>query len=120
MLELSLITGRNGFWLIWRSWDSEAADVPRGSDSTKEEIAYILQHAGCEVVFCENKEQQKKIVAGMGKDSKIRILIHLDDGISSEDLAGDKRIQLLGHRKAYRRRERPFWKKLPRALMMRL
>jgi long-chain acyl-CoA synthetase len=73
-----------------------AADVPRGSDSTKEEIAYILQHAGCEVVFCENKEQQKKIVAGMGKDSKIRILIHLDDGISSEDLAGDKRIQLLG------------------------
>jgi long-chain acyl-CoA synthetase len=73
-----------------------AADVPRGSDSTQEEIAYILKHAGCEVVFCENKAQQEKIVAGMDKDSKIRILILMDNSISTADLPGDKRIQLIG------------------------
>ena len=34
-----------------------AVDVPRGSDSTADEIAYILAHADCAVAAVENAAQ---------------------------------------------------------------
>ncbi len=40
-----------------------AADVPRGSDSTEDEIAYILNHADCEIAFAENRAQLQKIAS---------------------------------------------------------
>lgn len=39
-----------------------AANVPRGSDSTADEIAYILGHADCSVTIAENKAQLDKIL----------------------------------------------------------
>lgn len=40
-----------------------AIDVPRGSDSTADEIAYILEHSESSVVFAENSAQIKKIIS---------------------------------------------------------
>lgn len=40
-----------------------AIDVPRGSDSTTDEIAYIIEHSESTVVFAENETQVKKIIA---------------------------------------------------------
>jgi long-chain acyl-CoA synthetase len=40
-----------------------AADVPRGSDSTPDEIRYILDHAGCTLTLVENETQLEKILA---------------------------------------------------------
>ncbi len=40
-----------------------AIDVPRGSDSTADEIAYILDHSESSTVFAENAAQVKKILS---------------------------------------------------------
>jgi long-chain acyl-CoA synthetase len=40
-----------------------AVDVPRGSDSTAEEMGYILGHADCRVCFAENARQAEKILS---------------------------------------------------------
>jgi long-chain acyl-CoA synthetase len=40
-----------------------AVDVPRGSDSTVDEMAYILRHADCKLVFAENRVQMEKILS---------------------------------------------------------
>jgi len=57
-----------------------AADVPRGTDSTGPELAYILDHSGSNIVFVLNAEQIKKIDAGMKKyKHKIKKYIVLND-----------------------------------------
>lgn len=40
-----------------------AVDVPRGSDSSADEMAYILRHADCKLVFAENRAQMEKILS---------------------------------------------------------
>lgn len=40
-----------------------AVDVPRGSDSTADEMSYILRHADCRVSFAENRAQMEKILS---------------------------------------------------------
>ena len=40
-----------------------AIDVPRGSDSTAEEMQYIIGHADCELVFAENATQAEKVLS---------------------------------------------------------
>ena len=37
-----------------------AADVPRGSDTTPDEIEYILAHADCRISIAENKALAEK------------------------------------------------------------
>ncbi len=62
-----------------------AADVPRGTDSTGPEIAFILDHSGSNVVFVHNAEQVKKIDAGMKKyKHKIKKYIVLNDDKSAK------------------------------------
>jgi long-chain acyl-CoA synthetase len=57
-----------------------AADVPRGTDSTGPEIAYILDHSGSSIVFVHNAEQVKKIDAGLKKfRHKVKKYIVLND-----------------------------------------
>jgi long-chain acyl-CoA synthetase len=55
-----------------------AIDVPRGSDSTADEIAYILKHADCRVVFAENKAQFEKIVAHAKEFEHLKEIILYD------------------------------------------
>jgi long-chain acyl-CoA synthetase len=38
-----------------------AIDVPRGSDSTADELTYILDHAGCAITLVENATQLEKL-----------------------------------------------------------
>jgi long-chain acyl-CoA synthetase len=57
-----------------------AADVPRGTDSTGPEIAYILDHSGSNVVFVHNGEQVKKIDTALKKFKlKVKKYIVLND-----------------------------------------
>lgn len=56
-----------------------AVDVPRGSDSTQEEIEYILRHADCKVTFAENPTQCEKILAGASSMPELETIILYDD-----------------------------------------
>jgi long-chain acyl-CoA synthetase len=56
-----------------------AADVPRGSDATKEEIAYILAHADCSLAFIENGTQAEKVFTEIGRAEQLKSLILYDE-----------------------------------------
>ena len=56
-----------------------AADVPRGSDATKEEIAYILEHADCELAFIENATQMEKLLEVRDRLETLRRVVLYDD-----------------------------------------
>jgi len=62
-----------------------AADVPRGTDSSGPELAYIIDHSGSEVVMVHNAEQIKKIEAGLKKFKlKVETYIVLNDDKSAK------------------------------------
>jgi long-chain acyl-CoA synthetase len=54
------------------------ADVPRGSDSMPDEIAYILRHADCAFTLVENKTQLEKILAIRRSIPRLRNIIVMD------------------------------------------
>ncbi len=56
-----------------------AVDVPRGSDSTTDEIAYILAHADCRLCVAENPEQCEKIVSKLDELPKLEHLVLYED-----------------------------------------
>lgn len=53
-------------------------DVPRGSDSMADEIAFILGHAECSVSFAENAAQADKILSKKDKLPQLKTLILYD------------------------------------------
>ena len=59
-----------------------AADVPRGSDSTADEIAYILAHADVRVAVLENGEQLAKIEARRDRLPHLTTCIIMDEGFT--------------------------------------
>jgi len=59
-----------------------AADVPRGADSTADEIAYILAHADCEVAFIENGAQLAKVDSVRDQLPKLETVIILDEAFT--------------------------------------
>jgi long-chain acyl-CoA synthetase len=54
-------------------------DVPRGSDSTSDEIGFILDHADCKMTFAENKAQLEKIFQNTPKLLKTIIVFDEKD-----------------------------------------
>jgi len=56
-----------------------AADVPRGADSTADEIAYILAHADCEIAFLEDAQQLAKVESMRDRLPKLETVIILDE-----------------------------------------
>jgi len=52
-----------------------AADVPRGSDSTSQEINYILNHSESHHAFVENPEQADKVLAYIKQPLDLRTII---------------------------------------------
>ena len=54
-----------------------AADVPRGSDSTTSEVAYIIKHSDAKVCFAENPTQASRIISNLESDSKLESVILL-------------------------------------------
>jgi long-chain acyl-CoA synthetase len=61
-----------------------AIDVPRGTDSTKNEIAYILEHAECELSLVENGSQLDKILSILDSIPSLKRIIVLDTEYSGE------------------------------------
>ncbi len=86
-----------------------AADVPRGTDVTNQEIEYILDHSDSEIVFVETRRLLDRVISIMSKLAKVRHLVLMDpkaeppDGILSlPDLivrgrglrsAGDRKVE---------------------------
>jgi len=56
------------------------ADVPRGSDSMADEIAYILDHGDCTVTLAEDETQLKKILSVRKSVPHLRNIIVIDPG----------------------------------------
>ncbi|MFO8043420.1 MAG: AMP-binding protein, partial [Alkalispirochaeta sp.] len=56
-----------------------AADVPRGADSTAEEMAYIIGHADCRVVIAEDPGQCEKILSKRADIPQLERIILMDD-----------------------------------------
>ena len=64
-----------------------AVDVPRGSDSTADEYAYILSHADCRIAFVENQAQAEKIAARRDEIPKLELVISYE-ALSSLTIPG--------------------------------
>jgi len=56
-----------------------AADVPRGADSTADEMAYIISHADCRVVIAEDPSQCEKILSRRSETPQLARIILFDD-----------------------------------------
>lgn len=86
-----------------------AADVPRGTDVTDDDIKYILPHSDAKVCFVEHKEMLGKVQKNLDKCPNIKTLIVMDGSVpasgnvlSMPDLiakgkqlraSGDKRVE---------------------------
>ncbi|PJZ54454.1 AMP-dependent synthetase/ligase [Leptospira adleri] len=57
---------------------SGAADVPRGSDATVQDLEYILSHADCRIVFIENQNVLKKLNSIKDKLPKLEFIILIE------------------------------------------
>lgn len=55
-----------------------AADVPRGTDVTNQEIEYILEHSDSKVVFVENTRLLERVIRVMPKLEKVTHLVLMD------------------------------------------
>jgi len=69
---------------------SGAANVPRGTDVTTDEVKYIMSHAECKICFVENDATLKKLESVI-KDTGVETIIMLDPKYKS---ASDKIITL--------------------------
>ncbi|WP_319478270.1 AMP-binding protein [Marispirochaeta aestuarii] len=67
-----------------------AADVPRGCDSTAEEISYILSFSECRVIIIENEAQLAKINAHKKELGHLKHIILIDAGVNPEGWLGVK------------------------------
>ena len=71
-----------------------AADVPRGCDSTADEIKYILSHADCPISFAENAAQAEKILSKIEEIPLLKKIV-LFDSANAEKLKLPEGIELL-------------------------
>lgn len=63
-----------------------AADVPRGNDSTAEELAFILGLPKCAVVVVENDSQLRKVVSVADRLPDLKHLVVLEGDIESHPI----------------------------------
>jgi len=71
-------------------------DIPRGADSTQDEVAYILKHADCVAALAEDAAQAEKILAGLSGRTPLKFLIVLDDSLGTHRKAPSS-LQLLNY-----------------------
>lgn len=70
-------------------------DVPRGCDSTAEELAYILEHSGCRFCFVENQAMLQKILSVL-ESTKLQTIIVLEDPPTASNRQNQTGVQILG------------------------
>ena len=61
------------------------ADVPRGCDSTADEISYILDFSGCTLAILENQSQLEKVINRTKKLKTLKKIIIIDPGYKVEN-----------------------------------
>jgi len=62
-----------------------AADVPRGCDSTADEINYILHFSDCTITILENEAQLKKVLSKAAAMPALKEVIVIDPAFSPSD-----------------------------------
>lgn len=72
-----------------------AVNVPRGADSTNDEIAYILGHADCRMTFAENSTQANKILTKKMNLPLLEKIILFDDEKSSVNVPSGNSVEIL-------------------------
>lgn len=85
--KIGLIADVSHYWILADLAMQRAGliDVPRGTDSTGDEIAYIVNHSESEFVFVHNGKEVPKIEKSMqGKDITVKQYIILDDSKAPE------------------------------------
>jgi long-chain acyl-CoA synthetase len=75
--HIGLISDNRREWLVsdFAVLSLGAADVPRGCDSTVQELSYILSFTGCAISFAENSKQVLKILECAAALPALKILI---------------------------------------------
>jgi long-chain acyl-CoA synthetase len=75
--RIGLISDNRQEWLVsdFAVLSLGAADVPRGGDSTVQELSYILSFTGCVISFAENQKQVLKILECGAALPALKILI---------------------------------------------
>lgn len=74
-----------------------AADVPRGSDSTADEMAFIIAHADCQVVFAEDPAQCEKILSKRDTMPRLEQLILFEDYANVTDRPSVEGITIVSY-----------------------
>lgn len=87
-----------------------AVDVPRGSDSTGEEIAFILGHADCSTVFAEDGAQAEKIIGHASSLPLLKNIILFDDDADARKHAKGAGIDVMTFREIYEKGEKAYEK----------
>jgi len=60
-------------------------NVPRGCDSTQDEIAYILSHGDCTATFVEDKNRMNIVLRGLTPDHKLGFLVVMDNSLQEDE-----------------------------------
>jgi long-chain acyl-CoA synthetase len=95
--HIGLISENRKEWLICdlATLSIGAVDVPRGCDSTEQEITYILSFAECGTVFAENETQAEKILKNKKDIPDLHEIIILDPEFKKDDSIREKLKELL-------------------------
>ena len=71
-----------------------AADVPRGCDSTADEISYILSFSECRTAVLENVKQLDKILEKKKEIPELETVIIIDPEFSAKDVRNGKLVEV--------------------------
>ncbi|XDD52114.1 long-chain fatty acid--CoA ligase [Leptospira sp. WS92.C1] len=77
-------SGARWLWCSMAITNIGCVDVPRGTDSTEEDLRYILNHAECSIAFLENETALKKVLNQKSEFPHLKKVILFDQkgGIS--------------------------------------
>lgn len=64
-------------------------DVPRGNDSSEDELAYIINHSESTFIFVENNKQLQKVLSKKHDLKLVRCIVVIDDDKSYEEKMGN-------------------------------
>ncbi|MQY77319.1 MAG: AMP-binding protein, partial [Spirochaeta sp.] len=89
--HLGLISENRKEWLIsdLAILGIGAVDVPRGSDSTADELKYILKHADCSITMVEDSVQLKKILSVKKELPILKTIVVLDENFRKKESQKD-------------------------------
>ena len=87
--HVGLISDNRREWLIadFGVLDLGASDVPRGCDSTPQEVGYILGFSDCKTVLVENPTQAEKVLSVKDQIPHLRHIVLLNPAASTDGLS---------------------------------